>query len=180
MQPVGFVSGQNLLVRDEAGDRLLPTLGRLSHARNVLGIGFLEETALVPRFPLRVVVLDGEKAVLKRAPSLSGIGIGVSTVGAVATSPACGSGLGKRSSACGAISRVRAISDLVEVPASRTDKDVLRVAPVLGKKAPREKVQRFSTGFAIQHLDPQKGFHRHIGVAVEGARGLVELADVRA
>ena len=70
MQPVGFVSGQNLLVRDETGDRLSPPLHSVSHAGNVLGIGFLEKTALVPRFPLRVVVLDGEKAVLKEGAEL--------------------------------------------------------------------------------------------------------------
>ena len=98
MQPVGFVSGQNLLVRDETGDRSVCHRSvSVSHASNVLGIGFLEETALVTRFPLRVVVLDGEKAVLKGVSSFSGVDVGVAAVGAGTTSPACGSGLGKRS-----------------------------------------------------------------------------------
>ena len=178
VQPVGFVSGQNLLVRDETGGGLSPPLHSVSHASNVLGVGFLEETALVTRFPLRVVVLDGEKAVLKGVSGFSGVDVGVAAVGAGTTSPACGSGLGQAGSTCRAISRACAVVDLVEIAASRTDQDILRMTPILGEKVAREEIEGHPAGFAVEQLDPQKGLHGYVGVAVAGAGCPVIFTDL--
>ena len=180
MQPIGFVSGQNLLVGHEAGGKSSPPLGRVRHALKVLGVRLLEETALVPRLPFRVVVFDGEEAVLKGAAGFSGIDVGVSAAGAIATAPARGPGLAKQGSTRTAVAREAAVLYLVEVTASRAYQNVFGVSRVLGEKVARKQVERRSAGRAIEHLDPEEGFHGYIGVAVQGAGCPVIRIDIRA
>lgn len=55
-------------------------------------------------------------------------------MGAVATPLARGTCLAKGCPACGAISGMLSVVDLVEVATSLAHKDVLRMAPVFGEK----------------------------------------------
>ena len=104
----------------------------------------------------------------------------MSAVGAVATPLVRGACLAKNCLARGAISGILAVVNLVEVATSLAHKDVLRMAPVFGEKVPREQVELFSASFAIEHFDPKKGLHGHIGVAIERARRAVILINVSA
>lgn len=66
MQAVGFVSGQNFLIRHKDWGDLLPSSDSGISARDVLGVGFLEETTLVSDLSFRVVVFDSEPTMPQR------------------------------------------------------------------------------------------------------------------
>ena len=66
MQPVGLVTGRDGLVGHEARRYLCPSAGRIGRAGQIIGIGPLEESALVLRLAVRIVILDGEQAVCER------------------------------------------------------------------------------------------------------------------
>ena len=52
-------------------------------------------------------------------------------------------GLAEQSSASGAVTRMFAVLNFVEVAAGRADKDVLRVSPVLGHEIAGKQVERY-------------------------------------
>ena len=180
VQPVGLVAGRNGLVGHEARRELLPSPGRFVGAGQILGVGLLEETSLVLRLAVRVVVLDGEQAVSEWTVGVSRIGIVMSAVRALATPPACRSGPLKRARAGHAAPGPFAVLDLVEVAARGADQDILRVAPVLGEQVARKQIDGVPTGFAVEHLDPQKGLHGDVRVAVARAGGPVVPIDLGA
>jgi len=126
------------------------------------------------------VVLDGEQTVFEWTAGVSGIGVVMSAVRALATPPPCRSGPLKRARAGHAASRPFAVLDLVEVAARGSDQDVLRMALVLGEQLARKQVNGRPAGFAGEDLDPEKGRHGHVRVSVARAGGPVVAIDLGA
>ena len=54
------------------------------------------------------------------------------------------------------------------------------MAAIRRQKVARKQIDQPPAGFAIEHLDPEEGFHRYIGVAVEGTERPVILIKVGA
>ena len=180
MQPVRLVARRNGLIGHEARRELLPSPDRFFCAGQIVSVGLLEETSLVLRLTVRVVVLDGEQAVSEWTIGVSGIGVVMVAMPACATPPARGSGPLKRGPTGHAGPGPLAIVDLVEVAACRADQDILRVAPVLGQQIAREQIDGRPAGFAVEHLDPEKGLHGHVRIAVARAGGPVVPIDLGA
>ena len=68
VQPVGFITGRDCLIRDEAGAGSLPAFFSNSNALQILGIRLLEESALMTGLARRVLIFNGEQAVPRGCP----------------------------------------------------------------------------------------------------------------
>ena len=67
METVGFVAGKNGLLRHEQRRKRFPSALGLLVAGDVLGVGLLEKSALVTGLSGRIVILDREEAMTRRA-----------------------------------------------------------------------------------------------------------------
>ena len=65
MQPRCFIPDWDTLVRHKASFDFVQPFGRIRQSRRILGIGSLEESALVYRPAFGVVILDREESVVK-------------------------------------------------------------------------------------------------------------------
>ena len=67
VQAIGFVAGENCLLRDESGLGIPPARTEGRNPLEVLGIWLLEKAAGVVMLPARIAVLDGEQPMPERA-----------------------------------------------------------------------------------------------------------------
>ena len=86
----------------------------------------------------------------------------------------CGSGNAERIPAIPAAARRVQACGLVQLAAARADKHVFRVAGILGEQVAGEQWDALAAGPAVDLLDPQEVFYRHVLVAVERAIRAVE------
>ena len=99
-------------------------------------------------------------------------------VRAMAASVVCRPFLVKRGSARSTVAGVLWIVSFGEVATCRAEQNILWVTPILGDKVTRKEIERPATGFAIEHLDPEKALHRYISVAIMRAGCPIELVDL--
>src|ERR1017187_7733365 len=92
MQPVGLVTGQDLLLRGETRLQIVPALRSGFGTSKVLGVGLLEKPAGMPFLAFGVVILNGKHTLPEGARYRARVRVDVVAAGAGTPTAFCRSG----------------------------------------------------------------------------------------
>jgi hypothetical protein len=115
---------------------------------------------------MRVVVLDGEQAMLKKAGTLPRVSVDVTTMPAGTAIAFRWSSFDEWGNAAPALTGRCSTGYFVQVTAFRAHQHVLGVSGVVGQQVSWEQAKLTPTLGAVEHLDPQEVFHRDLAVPV--------------